>query len=169
MTINKPAQTTQRDEWLQSDDEQIMRCCRFEPFKGSGRGGQKRNKTSSAVRLTHLPTAIAVTDCSGRSQHKNRHSAIKKLRLQLALELRNEPTVPKRLDTSLNSSDYPLFIAQIIDIFHSVNYELKPSAEFIGISSSKLVKTIERDPQLWQHINQCRQAKAIPTLRINRC
>ncbi|MCF6176705.1 MAG: hypothetical protein L3J71_13165 [Victivallaceae bacterium] len=168
MTTNKQAQTAKRDEWLQSDDEQIMRSCRFEPFKGSGRGGQKRNKTSSAVRLTHLPTGIAVTDCSGRSQYQNRHSAIKKLRLQLALELRNEPTLPVRLDTSLKSPEYPIFIARLIDIFHSVNYNLKPAAEFIGISSSKLVKTVERNPQLWQYINQCRQKNELPALKKNR-
>ncbi len=168
MQTDKTAPTAKRDEWLQSTDEQIMLCCRFEPFKGSGRGGQKRNKTSSAVRLTHLPTAIAVTDCSGRSQHHNRHAAIKKLRLQLALELRCEPKIPERLDTSLNSFDYPLFLARIIDIFHTLNYELKPTADFIGISSAKLVKTIARDPQLWQYINQCRQANELPPLKRQR-
>ena len=157
-----------RNEWLQSDDEQLIRSCRFEPFKGSGRGGQKRNKTSSAVRLTHLQTGIAVTDCSGRSQHKNRHSAIKKLRRQLAFELRNPPVRPERLDTSLNSQTYPLFLATLIDIFYSVNYELKPAAEFLGISSAKLVKIVERDSQLWQYINQQRQANNLPALKKNR-
>lgn len=168
MTTNRQTATAERNQWLQSDDEQIMRSCKLEPFKGSGRGGQKRNKTSSAVRLTHLPTALAVTDCSGRSQHANRHAAIKKLRLQLALELRNEPIIPERLDTSLKSFEYPLFLARIIDVFDSVNYELKPAAEFIGISSAKLVKTIERDPQLWQYINQCRQSQELPPLKKNR-
>jgi hypothetical protein len=157
-----------RNEWLQSDDEQLIRSCRFEPFKASGRGGQKRNKTSSAVRLIHLQTGIAVTDCSGRSQHQNRHSAIKKLRLQLAFALRNAPTRPERLDTSLTSQAYPLFVAQLIDIFYSVNYELKPAAEFLGISSAKLVKIIERDAQLWQYINQQRQANNLPALKKNR-
>jgi RF-1 domain len=160
--------TAKRNEWLKSDDDKMICNCRFEPFKASGTGGQKRNKTSSAVRLTHLPTAIVVTDCSGRSQHKNRHSAIKKLRMQLALELRCKPVVPEQLDISLKNPAYAVFVAQIIDIFYSFDYELKKTAEFICISSSKLVKIIQRDPQLWQYINQCRQAKELPLLKKNR-
>lgn len=156
-----------RDKWLQSDDDQIISSCRFEPFKASGRGGQKRNKTSSAVRLTHRPTGIAVTDCSGRSQHQNRHSAIKKLRIQLALELRCPPVIPEQLDTRVNHHAYPLLVARLLDIFHTVNFDLKAAAGFLGISSAKLVKIIARDPQLWQYINQWRAKHSLPPLKNN--
>jgi len=44
---------------------------RIDYFRGSGPGGQHRNKTSSAVRLTHLPTGIVITRTSGRSQIAN--------------------------------------------------------------------------------------------------
>lgn len=58
--------------------------------RGSGPGGQKRNKTSSKVRIVHVPTGLSAESDETRSQHENRRLAFRKLAALLVPIMKNE-------------------------------------------------------------------------------
>ena len=157
--------TSERDKWLKMEDAELLQLCRCDFFIGSGRGGQKRNKTSNAVRLVHEPTGIIVTDCSTRSRDDNRHNALKKLRMQIALEVRNDPVMPERLGTSINHRDYPLLAAALLDQLTAVEFKVSDAAAAIDLTTGAFVKLLARSPALWQEVNRRRKMLSLHPLK----
>jgi protein subunit release factor B len=74
----------------------LERQCTVEFTRGSGPGGQHRNKTETAVRLTHLPTGLVVVAADSRSQTQNRKNALRRMAQRLAQIDEEEAAAKKR-------------------------------------------------------------------------
>jgi protein subunit release factor B len=78
----------------------LARECEITPYKSSGPGGQKKNKTESSVRVRHLPSGIVRIATESRSQIRNREAALGRVLEELKRRARKpkprRPTKPTR-------------------------------------------------------------------------
>ncbi len=161
-----------RNELLGMDDANLLRHCRQECYRASGPGGQHRNTTDSAVRLTVLDGAVVALCADHRSQHRNRADALKRLRLAIAIELRLpvKPGVePERWQGpwKLGKKDrrYAGFIAHLLDILAHYEWAVGEAAKALGISTGKLVRILAKDSHAWNTVNQARAKLGLVNLR----
>ena len=141
-----------RDEILSLSEEALGNIVEFDFFKRSGNGGQKRNKTSSAVRVTLKEFDISAEDCTERSQKLNRSKALQKLRRKIAMTLRQEVSDEIPQIVAPSNDRYPLFLAYLLDLLESVDYSFKECGTRLNLSSSQVEKLLRRDTALWQKV-----------------
>lgn len=93
---------------------------RVDTYRASGAGGQHVNKTSSAIRLTHMPSGIVVTCQSERSQHRNKDAAFSVLKSRLyQLRLEEEAAKMAKYDETKKKIEWGSQIRSYV--FHPYN------------------------------------------------
>ena len=161
-----------RGTWSHLTEPQLLAQCEVDTYRASGPGGQKRNKTSSAVRLRHPPTGLLVIAEESRSQHANKAKALTRLRRALYLDWR-DPIDPAtaaahpdlagavaggRLDLGVKN---PLFwpaAGVLLDLLAAAGAQVSTTAAALGLTTANVVEFLRSDPRLWQSANRLRAA-----------
>jgi len=147
-----------RTQLLRLSDAELLKLCEVQAYKGSGPGGQHRNKTNSGVKLK-LET-IETYSCDDRSAHINKILALKKLRLKIALQMREEPAlqIPFAFPgtagrISPDNKLYPEFMADVLDRIKAAGGDLADAAKMWGLSKSALNKITLADKKVLEAIS----------------
>ena len=180
----KQALTT--DDWLTQTDAELLAQCRLERFRVSGPGGQHRNKTDSAVRLTHLPSGIQGYASERRSQHQNRSEALKRLRREIALQRRRPIELklyhppaelqrilprgvradqPQRTRVGPRHQDFWSGVRALLDLLEATDGAVSDAAALLGCSTGQFVKLLNSEPHLWAAANAIRERHDLKPLR----
>jgi hypothetical protein len=145
-------------------------------YRASGPGGQKRNKTSSAVRLRHPPSGLIVIAEESRSQHENRARALRRLRQALYLKLRDDlPPAGRspealaahpdyrsargadgRLDLGRKDQRFWPTAGVVLDVLSAVEARVSEAAEALGVSTANLIAFLQTEPKVWEQANYLR-------------
>lgn len=157
---------------------ELRQQCEVERLRRSGPGGQHRNKVETGVRVRHLPTGVGAEACERRSQAENQQAALRRLRLNLALEVRNPRAVEQapsplwqsrcvngRIAASAEHPDFPALLAEALDGIAAQEADVKQAAEALACTASQLIKFLKKEPRALALVNQWRGERGMGRLQ----
>lgn len=169
-----------RDRTLALDDAGLLAACEVDRFRASGPGGQKRNKTDSAVRLRHRALGVSAEADESRSQHENRARAIRRLRLAVAIEVR-QPVDLERWEAEpglaalvragsgpevRREPRYAQAVAAVFDLLEACGWSLADAAARLGTSTAALGRFVAEEEAVFRAANGRRRALGLSLLRV---
>ena len=158
--------------------ERLLADCEIRRTRRSGPGGQHRNKVETAVILLHRPTQISAEASERRSQEENRQEAVLRLRLRLAVEVRQPVCMPYRHGTLWSSrcrggriavnprhENFPALLAEALDVVVGCGHDVKLAAASLTCTPSQLTKLLQLEPRALLAVNQARQQLGLHKLK----
>ncbi|REJ92309.1 MAG: peptide chain release factor-like protein [Planctomycetota bacterium] len=158
-------------------EEKLLCNCEVHRTRRSGPGGQHRNKVETAIVLTHRPTGIRAEASERRRQADNQRVALRRLRVNLALEHRSthkaqhpsqlwrERCRGGKLHVSADHADFPSVLSEALDLLESHDWNIPPAAERLGCTSSQLVNLLRKEPRALSLVNAKRRSRELRPLR----
>lgn len=144
--------------------------CQETRTRRSGPGGQHRNKVETAIVLLDPETGISAEASERRSQNDNRRVAIFRLRLNLALEHREDvsPDAPSsdlwtsrcrngRISINPSHDDFPAMLAEALDQIVACEWDVSTAAEQLQATTSQIIKLLKHEPRAMTLVNRERQ------------
>lgn len=126
------------------------------------------------MKLTHLPTGLSVQAEESRYMRENLKHALRRLRERIAVERREafdltSPVVAEELarartgDGGLRISQrnegYPIAVATALDALEAAAGSYASAARALGVTTSQLLRFLERDREVWRAVERIRKAK----------
>ena len=157
--------------------EDLLDHCTVTTGRVGGPGGQHRNKVETAVVVAHDATGAIGEATESRSQARNRDAAMHRLRVNLALSLRGDgladplarDVVERRAKNGLKISedhrDWPTVLAAALDECALERWDVKAAAGRLGVSASRLVRTLKGEPRAHTLLNDRRADLGLRPLR----
>ncbi len=156
------------------DLDVLVRQCEFRATRRSGPGGQNRNKVETAVILKHRPTGTIAEASERRSQGENRRMALHRLRIELAITVRqpirtgpDRPYQPStlwgtrchggRIAVNPHHDDFPALLAEALDVLVAVDDDPRAAGQLLGCSPTQLIKLLKEAPRALAQLNERRR------------
>ena len=154
------------------DPDALLKSCTTHRSKGSGPGGQHRNKVQTAVTLTHTPTGVSASASERRSQAENARVALGRLRVNLALETRGDYPLAQgpstllsqrvrqgRLSLNPDHADFPAILAEVLDLLSLKQGDVASAGLLLDLTPTQVIKLLRYEPRALALVNQWREAR----------
>lgn len=161
-----------------ASEEKLLEDCHVQRTRASGPGGQHRNKTETAIQMTHRPTGLTALAYERRSQEDNRKVAVFRMRLTLASlhrTVKSQVVHPSTLWESrcpkgkISCNDahpvFPCLIAEAMNAVDAKSFDVRLAAAALGCSTSQLVRLIAKAPEAFAALNAGRQQAGLRRLK----
>jgi hypothetical protein len=161
------------------EEARLLKQCRITFGRGTGPGGQNRNKVETFVTVRHEPTGIEASAGERRRQAENRWSALRRLRLRLATVVRTrvhperhrasplwqQRRQGRQMSINPRHGDYPALLAEALDVIVARGFDVAGAAGVLGLSMSQLARLVRHERQAFALVNQGRRSRGLPALK----